>query len=233
VIYSSQTQRRGGTAARAAYLAAAGLACLLLAACNGSAARGDTGPLMPDSTPGNFISCLEAPDPGTAIVSWRTPIGFALDMYFNRSGRTLTVESVRLADAHGLVMHRALVYLMSRDENPLPYERPWSQIGQGVPEPAWAHGHQSVPGAVIKPVHGKAAPGEGAGNVYQVVLDVSAASPEGGWATGEIIRYRAGARTYSVRSYTGYAIAPPTGKLSCRSQTKTIRAVFKTDALPG
>jgi hypothetical protein len=65
-------------------------------------------------------------------------------MYFNRSGRTLTVESVRLADAHGLVMHRALVYLMSRDENPLPYERPWSQIGQGVPEPAWSR-HQARP----------------------------------------------------------------------------------------
>jgi hypothetical protein len=231
VTQLSLSRRRGTIASRAVGFTAAAISCILLAACGGSS-EDNVGPLISDNLPGGFISCLEAPDPGTSIVSWRTQVGFALDVYFNRSRRPLVIESVRLADAHGLIVHQALVYLIANhDKDPLPYERPWSQIGQGVPRSAWAHGHQAVPGAVIGPLDGSTASGPGAGNHYQVVVDLSARSAAGGWATGEIIRYRAHGHTYSVRSYTGYALAPPSGKPSCASQTKTIRAVFKAARL--
>jgi hypothetical protein len=227
VTQFSVRQWRGGVVSRATHLATFGIACALLAACGGPA-KDNPGPLVPDSAPGGFISCLESPDPGTSIVSWRTPVGFALDMYYNRSGRPLTVESVRLANVHGLIVHQALVYRMAHDRYPLPYERPWSQIGQGVPKSAWEYGHQAVPGAVIEPLDGRHAPGPGAGTFYQIVVDLSAASPAGGSATGEIVTYRADGRAYTVRSYTGYALAPPTGKPSCTSQIKTIHGEFKT-----
>jgi hypothetical protein len=171
---------------------------------------------------------VQAPDVrSTGIATWHAPIGFAIDSYYNRSRSAVTIESASLIDPHNLVVHASLAYEMVHSLHILAEAAKWSNIGQEGQPAAWAR-RQAVPGAVIPPQDSAIAkPGPRARNLYEIVLDVSALTPQGGWAIGERLTYRAGGRQYAVRAYTGYAIAPPApGDKFCQAQFRSIHRKF-------
>jgi hypothetical protein len=191
----------------------------------------DAGPLYSAMIPGGFIGCLPAGAYGTA---WNSPIGFALDMYYNQSGLALTVESVRLLDPHNLASHEGLVYEMNKDQHPLVSAAPWARLGQGAFAPQWDT-RQPIPGAVIAPGHGLP-PGLRPSphfNMWQIVVDVSVVKPGGGWALGEVVTYRAGGSVYTATAETGIAVgsgdavnSPVAEDGNCTAQTNAILAAF-------
>jgi hypothetical protein len=93
----------------------------------------------------------------------------------------------------------------------------------------WAR-RQSIPGAVIPPQTSTiSAPGPNARDEYQVALDISAKTPEGGYAIGHQITYRQGNTQYTIRTYTGYAIGPPgTDGPKCQAQENAIAAAWRS-----
>jgi hypothetical protein len=130
-----------------------------------------------------------------------------LDRFCNRSPLALTVGSVRLLDPHNLVSHGGLVYEMYQDQHPLISAALWDKMGEGAPARQWA-ARRAIPGAVIAPGHGlplgllrSRHP-----NSWEVVVDVSASKPGGGWALGEVVTCRAGGSRYTVTAETGIAI---------------------------
>lgn len=200
----------------------------LVSACG----SGDSsGPLAADVAQRGYASCVPAPDPGTGgIKAWDTPIGFALDMFVNTSRSPIKVESVALMDPHGLILHGALVYEMAHSRHPLIEEDAWGEMGTGVPAALW-QARQAVPGAIIprghpvtsfKPAYSL--------NLYEIVPDVSDATPNGGWALGEAVKYESEGHTWTVRAYTGLAIgySPARGQSFCTAQIKAINDAFKT-----
>jgi hypothetical protein len=201
--------------------AVAGTAC--------SSGSAGAGPLVTDVQQKGFISCIPAPGyPSTGVEKWNTPIGFALDMYLNQSNSSLTIESVSLIDPHNLILHRTLVFEMAHARNPLVLQAAWNQLGRDAQPAAWAQ-RQAVPGAVIPPADPSVAPKDRAtkGNLYEIVPDISASTPGGGWALGELVRYRAAGRSYTASAYTGYAIGSSvTDKNYCGPQNKAISAAF-------
>jgi hypothetical protein len=186
-------------------------------------------PLAADVAQRADASCVPAPDPGTGITKWNTPIGFALDMFINTSRSSLTVKSVTLIDPHNLILHGAAVYEMSRSQHPLIQEASWQTIGDSIPETLWKR-HQAVPGAIIAPGHSvinfRPSPSL---NIYEIVPDVSDATPNGGWALGERVTYESGGRTYTVAAYTGMGIgySPSRGKAYCDAPLNAINNAFK------
>jgi hypothetical protein len=142
----------------------------------------------------------------------------------------LAATSVSLIDSHNLVLHGAIVYEMRHSENPLIDVAGWELMGHsGVPS-LWAR-RQNVPDAVIPPeTSAIAVPGPDARDEYQVVLDISAKTPAGGWAIGQQVTYRQGNTQYTVRAYTGYAIGPPgpggLGSPECQTQWAAITAAW-------
>jgi hypothetical protein len=103
-------------------------------------------------------------------------------------------------------LHKAIVYEAEREQHQLIQEDGWPAISTNSDPGAWAR-RQAVPGAVI----GLDAPSPGptGHNAYEVVLDISAGTPAGGYAIGQQVTYRQGSAQYTVRSYTGHAISPP------------------------
>jgi hypothetical protein len=169
-----------------------------------------------------------APDyRSTGIISWNTPIAFALDSYHNRSRRPLTIESVVLIEPHNVVLHGALLYEMPQSRHPLIMETAWDTLSRYARPRAWA-ARQAVPGAVIPAPRPAAGRGQTARDLYQLVLDISSKTPRGGWAAGEIVTYRTGGQLHAVATYTGYAIAaPPSSAPSwCDSQGSSIRQAW-------
>src|SRR4029077_3385868 len=143
----------------------------------------------------------------------------ALDMFVNVSRSPLTVESVSLIDPHGLVAHGALVYEMAHSAHPLIQEDGWNHIGTSVPQALWSRYHHALPAAIpagyptpnFLPTYKL--------NIYEIVPNVTATSPNGGWALGEKVTYRANGQTYTVKAYTGYAIGRPSNAPTfCASQ---------------
>jgi hypothetical protein len=201
---------------RAAALAAT---ALLLAACSAGGSAGQ--PLAVGVVQEGVKACAEAPDveaPATGIPAWNSPVGWALDWYYNSSPSPVEIESVSLIDAHNLVLHGTFVYQMRHSEHPLVQGSGWDQMHVGADPGAWA-ARQAVPGAVIPPETSTVSrPGPNARDVYEVVLDTSAKTPAGGWAIGQQVTYRQGSTQYTIRSYSGYAIAPP-GKDGPECQT--------------
>jgi hypothetical protein len=200
------------------YTAAAAFAAttLLLAACSagGSAGQPSGGaghPLAVGVVQEGVKGCAEAPNvaPSAKTPAWNSPVGWALDWYYNRSASPVEIESVSLIDSHNLILHGAIVYEMRHSEHPLIQADGWVVMSQGADPGAWAR-RQSVPGAVIPPQASTiGTPGPHARDEYEVVLDISAKTPGGGWSIGQQVRYRQGNAHYAIRSYTGYAIAPP------------------------
>jgi hypothetical protein len=187
------------------YAAAAALtavAVLLLAACS----AGSRPPLVDMMNPEGEQLCYPAPNVGsTDTPAWNSPVGFALNWYYNASSAPVEVESVTLIDPNNLVLHKALVYESERERHFLVTSDGWPAISTNSDPGAWAR-RQAVPGAVIGLDAPDASPT--GHNAYEVVLDVSASTPAGGYAIGVQMTYRQGSAQYTVRSYTGYEISP-------------------------
>jgi hypothetical protein len=200
----------------------------LLSAC--SAASSSAGqPLGIASVQEGAKACAEAPNetPSAEIPAWNSPAGYALDWYYNVSASPVELESVSLIDSHGLVLHGAIVYEMRHSENPLVMADGWPTMSLGSAPSEWAR-RQRVPGAVIPPeTSTSGAPGPNARDEYEVVLDISAKTPDGGWAIGQQMTYRQGNAQYTIRSYTGYAIGPPgPDGPKCQAQENAIAAAW-------
>jgi hypothetical protein len=212
---------------RSAALALAATA-LLTAAC--SAGSGAVAPLSMGTAQKGAKACAEAPDryPSAGIPTWGSPIGYALNWYYNSSASPIELESVSLIDAHNLVLHGAIVYEMPHSESPLSEASGWAVLSQSANPALWAR-RQSIPGAVIpRQTSTISAPGPDAQNEYQVALDISATTPAGGYAIGDQITYRQGNAQYTIRSYTGYAIGPPgTDGPKCQTQENAITAAWQ------
>jgi hypothetical protein len=177
---------------------------LLLAACSGGGSADQ--PLVAATSKG-AKACAPAPNlPVDDIPAWNSPVGFALDWYYNASPSPVEIESVSLIDSHNLVLHQAVVYEAKREQHQLVLADGWPLISTNSDPGAWAR-RQGVPGALVGPDPPDAGPTTH--DAYEVVLDISAKTPAGGYAIGQQVTYRQGNARYTIRSYSGYAISPP------------------------
>jgi len=159
-----------------------------------------------------------------AVTSWDTPIGFALDEFVNVSRAPLTVESVKLIDAHNVILRGAFVYEMAHSLYQLAQAGVLAELRASVPAAAWSR-VQTVPGALIRAGHPVANFSRSYSlNIWQIVPEVSARTLAGGWALGEVVTYQANGQTYTVTAYTGYAIAPNSN--ACVSLNRAVFAAF-------
>ena len=206
-------------------------AVLLLAGCSANSSAGR--PLASGTLQKGEEGCSEAPntDPSAGVPAWNSQIGWAIASYYNTSASPAELESVSLIDAHGLILHTAFVYEMRHSENPLILADGWGKMSQSADPGMWAR-RQSVPGAVIPPETSTVGtPGPNARDEYEVVLDISAKTPAGGWAIGQQVTYRQGNAQYTIRSYAGYAIGPPgPDGPKCQTQENAIAAAWKTSS---
>lgn len=63
------------------------------------------------------------------------------------------------------------------------------------------------------------------------MLDITAKTPKSGWAIGQQVTYRQGGVQYTVRSYSGYALAPPApSDAPCQAQLRAIGQAFSANA---
>jgi hypothetical protein len=202
---------------------------LLTAACSAGGSAGQ--PLEMGSVQKGATACAEAPNaaPATKIPAWNSPVGYALDWYYNSSASPVEIESVSLIDAHNLILHGAIVYEMPHSEGGLVQAGGWPTFPQYANPGLWAR-RQSIPGAVIPPETSTiSAPGPKARDEYQVALDISAKTPAGGYAIGDQLTYRQGNTQYTIRTYTGYAIGPPgTDGPKCQAQDNAIAAAWRS-----
>jgi hypothetical protein len=206
--------------------AVAAASALLTAACS---AGGGAGPLVAQSNKA-AKSCAPAPNKvaSDAIPAWNSPVGFTGALYYNPTASPVTVESVSLIGAHNLVLHKAIVYQTRREQNQLAPANGWPAISLGSDQASWAR-RQPVPGAVIDPDPPNA--GDNSHNSYQVVVDVTAKTPAGGYAIGQEVSYRQGSTVYTVRDYSGYAISPPGGPMSgtrCQAYWNAISTAWQS-----
>jgi hypothetical protein len=203
------------------------LAVLLFLVVTACASGGSSGPLVVGIQQEGMSSCARSYSDGPR--AWDAPTGYAEDAYWNGSSASLTIESVALIDPHNLVLHGSVLYRMPHDQHPLPISYPWVQEGQGVPPADW-RARQRGPGAVMPPIGG---PVEVNGHVngkvdrWEIAVDVSAATPAGGWALGEIVRYQAGGHSYTAEARTGMGIGTSLDPArSCDAQMNAIQAAF-------
>jgi hypothetical protein len=186
-------------------VAAATAAPLLLAGCS-SAGQ----PLASGSQQEGMKVCVPAPNPGDpSNRAWNSVVAYPSAWYYNPSHAPVDIESVSLLGSHNLVLRAVTVYEMRHDEHPLQVGGGWGALSHGADPVAWAK-RQGVPGAVIPPEPSSDGPPKpGTRDEYEVVVGVAAVTPKGGWAIGQQVTYRQGNREYTIRTYTGYGIAPP------------------------
>ena len=181
-------------------------------------------PLVANVKAGAASACIRTPDRAVRMFNWRTPVGFAYPTFYNRSASSLTIESVTLTDPHHLKVHGGIVYEMSHPgarPAPLYVEAPMTMMPSIANAAAWAS-RKPIPGATI--------PGDQQTNRYQIVPQIAATSPAGGWATGEIVAYEAGGRQYTTRAELGLAIAG-TYRGGCAAMYKAIAKGWDTDGI--
>ena len=199
----------------------------LLAACSAAGSAGQ--PLAVGVVQEGVKACAEAHNmaPSVGVPAWDSPMSWAFDWYYNQSMSPVEIESVSLMDPHGLILHGAIVYEMPHSENPIIQVDGWALLAKHANPSVWAR-RQNIPGAVIPAETSTiAAPGPHARDEYEVVLDISAKTPDGGWAIGQQVTYRQGNTQYTIRSYTGYAIGPPgPDGPKCQAQTAAISAAW-------
>ena len=61
---------------------------------------------------------------------------------------------------------------------------------------------------------------------WQIDLDVHAASPAGGWALGEVVRYQVSGVTYTLRAENGISIASSPGDKGCDADQNAIQSAW-------
>lgn len=164
------------------------------------------------------------------LLTWDAPVGYAEDMYWDQSSKPLTVESVSLLDPHNLVLHGGAIYKMPHSRHPLPISWAWADEGREVPAGGWS-ARQRIPGATIPPV-GEPVIVNGAisfkADLYEIVVDISAGTPAGGWALGEVVRYTWDGGTYTFVAKTGLGVGTTNGpgNHSCDAQMRAIAGAF-------
>jgi hypothetical protein len=176
----------------------------------------------------SFIGCIPAPDPGAGIDQWNSQIGYYAGIYYNQSSGPVTVESVSLLHPHNLILHGADVYKVAHFKISLPYEWAWGKEGTAHSATQWAAIRQRIPGATIPRENGPIAPADFMRlnpDVYEIAVDMSAASPAGGWTPGVVVTYRAGGATYTSTLMVGLAIGSATKPLSsaCDGATRSVQ----------
>jgi hypothetical protein len=186
----------GGRLRRAGVVTVLILTAAVLSACGGAGGGG----LVEATLPGSGYCTPPVP-------RWNSPMGFTSDWYANQGLGPAVIVSLRLISPHGLVLHGALVYEMRHDLHTLYIANPWPKVGFGAPADLWAQ-RQPIPGAVIPPGHSKYAliKFSTQNNIYVIAEDVTATTPRGGWALGEVVTYRSGRGTWTVEAHTGIAI---------------------------
>jgi hypothetical protein len=158
---------------------------------------------------------------------WDSQVGSLGGMYYNQSSTPVTVESVSLLLPHNLILHGAIVYEMAHYAHSLPFQSSWDREGSGQPAALWA-ARQRIPGAVIPPGIGPLALDDFSKknpDVYEIAVDISAASPAGGWTPGVVVKYRARGRAYTATLMIGLAIASTSTSTSndCNAETHAIQ----------
>ncbi|MGH3277121.1 MAG: hypothetical protein ACRDNZ_22680, partial [Streptosporangiaceae bacterium] len=180
------------------------------------------------------ISLCMANVPASGMLTWHTPVGFALDMYWDQSAKPLTITSVSLLDPHNLVLHGSVLYKMTHAAHALPLAAAWAQESSQAAKYAsladW-RARQRLPGGVIPPVGGPVDVNGSLSNkinFYEIVVDVSATSPAGGWALGEVVRYQARGQAYTFKAETGLSIGSSliSVRHTCDAATKEMAAAF-------
>ncbi len=199
--------------------------CTLVTACGSS---GGPGPLVLSEGRDSITSCIPG-SRGDGLLTWDAPVGYAEDMYWNKSPRALTVESVKLIDPHNLVLHGSVLDKMAHASHALPID--WARDQIGHEDPAAWRARQPVPGAVMPPAGGPVdVNGSLSGKIdlWEIVVDVSAASPAGGWALGEMVRYQSGGQAWTLEAGTGLGLGTSLGPVqhSCDAPMKAIAAAF-------
>lgn len=157
---------------------------------------------------------MPAPNPPIAT-RWDSPIGYYGGYYYNQSSQASRVESVSLLDPHNLILHGAAVYKEAHfNISALPLEWGWGHEGKAYSAAQWAAIRQPVLGAVIPAENGPIAANDFVKlkpDVYEVGVDMSAATPAGGWASGVVVKYRAGGSTYTSTLLVGLVIMSAPG----------------------
>jgi hypothetical protein len=186
-------------------------------------------PLISLELPGD-ITCVPmnaATDIGMA--SWRTNVAFTTVWYVDKGAAPATIRSISLVDPHGLVLHRAIIYEMVGAWYVLNQVIAWSELDKGALPSAWRR-RQPIPGAVIPTGHTHGLPDHMSrkDNLYVVAEDVTATSPNGGWAAGEKLSYTSGRHVYSITAQTGIGLGSALIPLrqSCDAQVAAMKAVF-------
>src|ERR1700678_3198872 len=132
-----------GAAIRSLVTAVLAVSALLAAACSSGGQ-----PLIDLENPEGEQICASAPLLEDAVPAWNSPVGFAMNWYYNASSAPVVVESVTLIDPHNLILNKAIVYEAKGEQHQLVTADGWPKINLN-PDPAWWAQRQSVPGAVI------------------------------------------------------------------------------------
>jgi len=175
-----------------------------------------------------LIACIPAPDKDAGVIRWDSQIGYYAGLYYNPSSGPVTVESVSLLHPHNLIVHGAAVYKMAYLKLSLPYEWAWGQEGTAHSATQWAAIRQRIPGATIPRENGPIAAADFQKlnpDVYEIAVDMSAASRAGGWAPGVLVTYRVAGTTYTSTLMVGLAIGSAAKHLSagCDAPTRSIQ----------
>jgi hypothetical protein len=208
------------------WLVVAGVLLAIFALITTSDSAAYANPLGLHTEQEGMASCIPAPDPGTAITRWNSQVGVLAGMYYNSSDYPVTLESVSLISPHNLVLHGAAVFEMVHYRNSIAFESAWSQeasFGRVWTPP------QAVPGAVIPAEIGPLAPSDFPAkrpDVYEIAVDVSDASPAGGWALGVSVDYRYLGQSYNIKLMTGIAIGSGASSSGCDAPMKAIQAAW-------
>lgn len=232
-VLPSTCSPRGATVfpglSRVAALLIMATSVLSVSACSSAS----TPPIVLLTVQKGVIYCIPAPDPGTSISNWNTPVGGAVAMYYNQSGTPVTVTSVSLLAPHNLLLHGAVLYKMPHYAHPLAPLSAWKDEGRWVPAAEWAS-RQPIPGAVIPAESGPIPDSQLAASrpdTYQVAVDVSDARPGAGWAPGVVMNYTASGRPYTLTLWAGIAVDSSHIPLqsACHQPTQAIQAAFRAN----
>jgi hypothetical protein len=208
------------------WLVVAGVLLAIYALITTSDSAAYASPITINTMQKNEAFCAPAPDPGTAITRWNSQVGALAGMYYNSSAYPVTIESVSLISPHNLVLHGAAVFEMAHYRNSIAIVAAWSQeasFGRVWTPP------QAVPGAVIPAEIGPLAPSDFPAkrpDVYEIAVDVSDASPAGGWAPGISVGYRYLGHTYNFKLLIGMAIVSRASGNGCDAPMKAIQAAW-------
>lgn len=180
-----------------------------------------------------LIMCAPAPDPEAGVTRWDSPVGFYGGIYYNQSSVHVTMESVSLLSPHNLILHGAAVYEVAHFDIALPYEWAWGHEGTRYSAAQWAAIRQPVPGAILPPENDPIAVNDFMKlrpDVYEVAVDMSAASPAGGWAAGVVVKYRAGSTAYTSTLMVGLSVGSATSLSSeCAPARRSIQEIWNAN----